>query len=270
MVKVITALRRDLFDLVFDKTRDSGFQEEKYESHLLTLSWSKDDIKEILNSRVKEIYRRQYTSQDVDFSDVFPKIKTGGGISPLDYIVERTLFRPRDAIQFANECFKMSFDRPKISWRGLYAAEANYSSKRLKSLWEEWSEYYPALENTIEILRGITTPFSRSIISEKRFEDACIELHDIDKNDPCINLIKILYKPGSKLSESDVVSHILMAFYHVGLIGIKISTLDTFIWSHVDQPRISKGEMKRTNQIKIHKMFRHALEIKDSKNQAFV
>ena len=60
-----------------------------------------------------------------------------------------------------------------------------------------------------------------------------------------------------------------MAFYHVGLIGIKISTLDTFIWSHIDQPQISKSEIKRANQIKIHKMFRHSLEIKDSKMKGF-
>jgi len=267
MVKIITALRRDLLDLVFDKTRDSGFQEEKYESYLLNLSWSKSDLKEILNLRVKEVYRRQYTSQQVDFSDVFPKDK--GGVDPLDYIVERTIFRPRDAIQFANECFKVAHDRPKISWRAIYAAEANYSVKRLKSLWEEWSEYYPALEYSVELLRGIHTPFTRSVISGKKFEDVCVELHDIDIDDPCINLIKSLYKPGSKLSEADVVSNLLMAFYHVGLIGIKISTLDTFIWSHIDQPQISKGEIKRANQIKIHKMFRHSLEIKDSKMKGF-
>lgn len=262
MVKVVTALRRDLLDLVFDKTRDSGFQEEKYESYLLPLSWSKDDIKKILNNRVKEVYRRQYTSQSVEFNDVFPKAKDG--ITALDYILERTLLRPRDAIQFANESFKVAYDRPRISWRAIHAAEANYSVKRLNSLCEEWSEFYPALEHSMELLRGIHTPFTRSLISGKRFEEASIELHEIDVNDPCLNAIKALYKPASKLSEADVLSIFLQAFYHAGIIGIKISTLDTFIWSHIDQPRISKGEVKRSNQIKIHKMFRHALEVRES------
>lgn len=44
-VKIVSALRRDLLDLVFDNTRDSGFQEEKYEAYLVPLYWSKEDLK---------------------------------------------------------------------------------------------------------------------------------------------------------------------------------------------------------------------------------
>ncbi len=54
-----------------------------------------------------------------------------------------------------------------------------------------------------------------------------------------------------------------MCLYHVGAIGLKISTLNTFIWSYINQPRISQSETKRANQIVVHKMLRHALEIKD-------
>lgn len=112
-VKVVTALRRDLLDLVFDRTRDSGFQEEKYEAYLVPVTWSKDDLKKLLSARVKEVYKRQYTSQDVEFSDVFPNKGKHRGTLPIDYIVERTLFRPRDAIQFANECFAHAADSPR-------------------------------------------------------------------------------------------------------------------------------------------------------------
>lgn len=264
MVKVVASLRRDLLDLVFDKTRDSGFQQEKYESTLLILQWSKDDLKEILNQRVSEVYKKQYTSESVSFNDVFPSSKNGA--QAIDYIVERTLYRPRDAIQFANECFITALGRDRISWRALHAAEANYSMKRLKSLWEEWSEYYPALEHSVEILRGLTTPFTRSALSGKNLESVSLELHELKLDDPCVKAIKKFYSADSKISisEFDVIAQLLMVFYHVGIIGIKISTLDTFIWSHCDQPRITKGEVKRSNQIKIHKMFRHALEIKDS------
>jgi len=267
-VKIVTALRRDLLDLVFDKTRDSGFQEEKYEAYLVPVTWGKKDLKNLLSTRVKEVYRRQYTSSEVAFNDVFPnpqKKETGEAV---EYIVERTLFRPRDAIQFCNECFRVAADRPRISWRAISAAEANYSTKRIKSLKEEWSEYYPALETTLEILRGLTVPFTRSSLAGNRFDEMTTELYEINQNDPCAIISKKLYEPGSKVTEADVISQILMCLYHVGMIGIKISTLDTFIWSHIDQPRISKSEVKRANQIKVHKMFRHALEITDQKNIA--
>lgn len=167
-VKVVTALRRDLLDLVFNKTRDSGFQEEKYEAYLEPISWSKADLRLLLNQRVSEIYKRQYTSENVQFSDVFPSPIKGQTGSAIDYIIDRTLLRPRDTLQFANECFYQAADKPRITWRSMYAAEANYSQKRLKSLNEEWFEFYPDLKKSIEVLRGLPTPFTRSAISPNR------------------------------------------------------------------------------------------------------
>ncbi|MEW8192130.1 MAG: hypothetical protein AB2793_00350 [Candidatus Thiodiazotropha sp.] len=262
-VKIITALRRDLLDLVFDKTRDSGFQEEKYEAYIVRLTWSKEDLKNLLNTRVSEVYRRQYTSENVNFSDIFPAAEKHGSGPAIDFLIDRTLLRPRDAIQFANECFSIAADRPKISWRAIFAAEANYSNKRLQSLKEEWSEYYPALGNTIETIRGLQTPFTRSSISSDRITEISTELHDLDVNDPCVRISKDLYRAGKGISEAEFVSQILMCLYHVGAIGIKISSLDTYIWSNIDQPRVSKSEIKRANHIKVHKMLQHALEIKE-------
>lgn len=264
-VKIITALRRDLLELVFNKTRDSGFQEEKYEAYIYPVIWTESELKKLLDIRVTEVYKRQYTSEKVSFKDVFPereKMNTG---SAIDYIITRTLLRPRDAIQFANECFINSADKPRISWRSIFAAEANYSTKRLKSLKEEWSEFYPALSVTIEILRGLSTPFTRSNISEDKISDISSELHTMDVLDPCVVVAKLLYKTGENIKTADFVSEVLICLYQVGAIGIKISTKDTFIWSFIDQPRISKSEIKRANQIKVHKMLRHTLEINDGK-----
>ncbi|MBM1144499.1 hypothetical protein GN155_012000 [Alcanivorax sp. ZXX171] len=262
-VKIVTALRRDLLDLVFDRTRDSGFQEEKYEAYLMPVSWSREDLKQLLDIRVKEVYRRQYTSREVHFSDIFPTSEKKGGAMPIDYITERTLFRPRDAIQFANECFASAADRPRISWRAIRAAEANYSLKRMKSLCEEWSEFYPALSITLEMLRGLSNPFTRSSISLQSIQDVAAELYDQSGRDPCVEAAKLLYNTEGGISEAEFLSRILMCLYHVGAIGIKISTLDTFVWSHVDQSRLTRSEVKRANQIKVHKMLRHALEIKE-------
>lgn len=262
-VKIITALRRDLLDLVFNQTRDSGFQEEKYEAYLEVISWSKEDLKKLLNNRVTETYRRQYTKDAVKFTDVFPSPQKRMVGTAIDYIIERTLFRPRDAIQFTNECFNVASDRTRISWRSIYAAEANYSLKRLKSLSEEWSEFYPGLKSTLEILRGLPSPFTRSLITQGRIADISGELCEYDIDGPCIDTAKNLYEKGTGVRETDLVAEVLMCLYHVGAVGMKISTLDTFIWSHIDQPRISKSEAKRANKIVVHKMLRHALEIKD-------
>lgn len=260
-VKIVTALRVDLLDLVFDKTRDSGFQEEKYDAYIIRLMWSTDDLKNLLSTRVKEVYKRQYTSQNVQFDEVFPKPDRSTGISSLDYMLERTLMRPRDAIQFANECFSLAADKPNISWTTIRSAESNYSVRRLKSLIEEWSEYYPSLDITLEILRGMVIPFTRSNLQGQRIESISLDLTSGDNKDPCVFIAKEMYEAHSNYSESDLLIQIIICLYHIGAIGLKISTLDPFVWSHQDQPKVTKSEVKRSNQIMVHKMFLHAVEV---------
>jgi len=262
-VKIVTALRVDLLDLVFDKTRDSGFQEEKYDAYLVKLVWSNEDLKKLLNSRVTEVYRRQYTSKNVTFNEVFPNTENTKNITAIDYMLERTLMRPRDAIQFANECFALAADKPRISWTTIRSAEASYSARRLKSLIEEWSEYYPSLEITLEILRGMIIPFTRSNLLGNRLENIGLDLTSGSPKDPCAFIARQMYEAQSHYSESDLLIQIITCLYHVGAIGLKISTLDPFIWSHEDQPRVNKSEVKRSNQIMVHKMFLHALEVNE-------
>ena len=81
--------------------------------------------------------------------------------------MERTLLRPRDVLQFINECFLSALDNQRVSWRAIIAAEATYSEKRLKSLFEEWSEIFPGLRETIEILRNMPDSFKRSMIIDR-------------------------------------------------------------------------------------------------------
>jgi hypothetical protein len=261
-VKIVTALRVDLLDLVFDKTRDSGFQEEKYDAYIIRLIWSTNDLKKLLNTRVTEVFRRQYTSNNVQFDEVFP-LPDRSGITSIDYMLDRTLMRPRDAIQFANECFSLASDKPSISWTTIRSAESNYSVRRLKSLIEEWSEYYPSLDITIEILRGILIPFTRSNLQGQKIDNVSLELTSGDMKDPCVIVAKEMYEAHSHYNESDLIVQIIICLYHVGAIGLKISTLDPFVWSYQDQPKVTKSEVKRSNQIMVHKMFLHALEVNE-------
>ena len=259
-VKIVTALRRDLLDLVFDKTRDSGFQEEKYEAYLVPLKWARSDLQIIVEARVREVYKRQYTSDRVELDDVFPRPRRGQTGTAIEYLAERTLFRPRDIIQFSNECFAVASDRERISWRAIHAAESVYSNKRLKSLGEEWSEYYPDLTLTMEVLRGITPTFTRSALSGQRMDSVIEKLCVTETEDPCSEAARKFFS-GNGATSSEVISQVLMCLYHVGAIGMKISTHDTYIWSHIDQPRVNRGEVKRANHIQVHKMLREALDV---------
>ena len=258
-VKIIAAIRQDLLEIVLDRTRDAGFQQEKYEAYFLYIKWNKEDLKELLEKRVAKVYEHQYTKHNVSFEDIFPRPKQGQ--LAIDFLIERTLLRPRDIIQFANECFLQSESMPHITWRKMTAAEHVYSTKRLKSLLEEWSEYYPSLKYSIEILMEMPSTFTRSQMDNRKITDLSAELYELDE-DACVRAAKNLYdKPTS--SQADFVSQLIICFYAIGLVGIKTSPTETFLWSYLDQSNISKSEAKRANQIKIHKMYRLALNIRD-------
>lgn len=259
-VKIIVGLRRDLLAQVFDKTRDSGFQEEKYEAYMLPLRWDKKDLSEIIDKRIRVLFERKYTGQRVGFNDIFPT--TRGDETSLDFIITRTLRRPRDVIQFVNECFKLCEDgQSRITWRILRAAEAVYSEKRLKSLYEEWSNVYPALETTLRLLRGKNMSFKKTdLLSENTFPNIIQALYEGSENDPCVRKVKSFFDNNSA-TENDIIVTVLECLYKIGAVGIKVNSMETFSWAYLDQPTISPGEVDRSTHFRVHRMLWRGLDI---------
>lgn len=266
-VKIIVAMRKDLMDMVFDKTRDSGFQQEKYESYIFPLVWGKHELKALIERRINEIYKRQYTKSGISFDDIFTPPKKGGNQPAIDYILERTFLRPRDVMQFVNECLRVSENQSRVAWRQIYAAESNYSQKRLKSLYEEWSEVYPALEKSIELLRGVSASFQRKDLMGDRLH--CIEATLMDgSEDPCAKAVIQYCEPGATgITEVALLSEFIGCFYRIGAVGVKLSEVDTYIWSDHDKATLSKGDIERANLMKVHKMLYRALGIVTHEHQ---
>jgi len=52
-LKIVVAMRVDLLDTVFRETRDSGFQEEKFEDFFLRLRWTEAEIIEVIDRRIE-------------------------------------------------------------------------------------------------------------------------------------------------------------------------------------------------------------------------
>ncbi len=257
--KIIIAMRRDLLDIVFDRTRDSGFQQEKYESYFLPLIWAKEDLATMVELRINEVFKRQYTKDGVKFSDIFPSSKKHENQTALDFILERTLYRPRDVMQFVNECLVQAFSAPRVSWRAISAAEANYSDKRLKSLFEEWSDVYPGVEESIEVLRNIPEVFTRSVLSD-RIDKMASKVMDY-QSDPCGRMLMDYCEGRGSYTESDITAEFINCFFRIGAIAVKVGTKDPYMWSDYDNAILSRGAIKRVNRIKVHKMMHRTLGI---------
>jgi hypothetical protein len=256
--KIIIALRYDLLDRVLRVSRGGGFQEEKYESLYVDLRWSKEQLTKLLDTRIRRMVRQQYTSKEVTHADVLPRLinKT----PTMDYILARTLLRPRDVILFFNACIRQAQGNPQITPQMLKEAEGEYSRLRLRSLADEWSADYPFLMSFIDILKGRSAQFPLGSISNDECVGLAIRLLEQQLPDEeLLNAVKGVDKdPGNTGGLRRCIAALL---YRVGVVGLKLEKFESVAWSTSGRRSISISEMGPEVKISVHPCFWRSLGI---------
>jgi hypothetical protein len=87
--------------------------------------------------------------------------------------VERTLYRPREIIQFCIESRERAIEikTNKIDTNSVVTSEIKYSEKRTKDIAIEYKTQYPDLIHIFEAFRG-----SFYIMERKELEDLCAKI----------------------------------------------------------------------------------------------
>lgn len=260
-VKIVTALRSDLLDRVFRYTRDSGFQEEKIRTCCLDLTWSRPQLEDVLNSRINVLVRNQYTKELVTYKDVLPE--RIGKQPTIEYLIDRTLMRPRDLIQFFNECIKASDGKTTISQKALIQAEGVYSRERLRALFDEWFGLYPNLQSLYGVLKDKKDVFILENLTEDELETNYLELLLSGRGKPGLDmdLIKMVFE--SQIDIDTYRKNIVHIFYKVGLVGLRTETGVPISWSNIGGPSVSISEISDTTRIYVQKTFFRVLGISD-------
>lgn len=253
-VKIIVALRTDLLYKTLEQTADSGFQQEKYQSLFLNLNWSKSQIKKLLDLRIRDLIKERYTSAPMGFDDIFPeKIKSEASI---DFISNRTLMRPRDAIAFTNECINRVSGAGIINVASIFQAEVEYSAKRLDALCFEWSMHYPNLREYFDFLQRKPFEFKLSAISRDAIENYAINHLKDGSTDP-MDRASVKYMEAE--SSGVFLLNLVKIFYTVGVIGVKIDGFSETRWSHMELMPPTDGQIKPNTTIFIHPMIWSAI-----------
>lgn len=263
-VKILIALRSDLLDRVLRYTRDSGFQEEKIRTSCLDLVWNQNQLTEVLDSRINILVKNQYTKERVTYKDVLPeKI---GKQPTIEYMVDRTLLRPRDIIQFFNECIKTSDGKSVISQKSLLQAEGTYSKERLRALFDEWFGLYPNLEHLYTLLRGKKDVFILENISDDELSTNYLELLTSGRGKPGLDmeLVKMVF--DNQINIDNYRINIVHIFYKVGLVGLRTEKGNPISWSHITGTNVSSSEITETTRIYIQKTFYRVLGVTDGTN----
>lgn len=262
--KIIVGLRNDLLERIFEDDNLTA-QREKFESLFYYLQWKKEKLILALDERVNKLVRSRYSaSQCVSHRDVMVGSlgKKGGGPSAVDYVVERTLMRPRDLISYFNFCIREAGAVPQISAEIIKRAERPYSLSRLDALGWEWKLNYPNLINAAKQLLGNGPAyFAIADVSSS----SCIALAEYLKDHATAidRFTQLAEKYERDLRDIELKRAAFWLMYYVGLVGLKSSKAQPFDFSFEGPIRISEHEINENTRVQVHKCFWRALGIKD-------
>ncbi|GGP24833.1 P-loop ATPase, Sll1717 family [Silvimonas amylolytica] len=255
-VKIIMALRFDLYEKVIKETTDAGFQSEKYDALLLSLRWNSKQIVSLLDKRVGSLVKEQYTARPVSLIDLFPE--RVGNVKFVEYLMARTALRPRDAIVFVNDCIQLSEDTNRVTAGTVTEAEKKYSTGRRRALLDEWKNLYPSLATCLPLIEGRDIEFKLSSIDKEKIELFALEITENDDNS---GKAASDYYAGKVTDYHIITANIFRMFFDIGLVGFKLEGRGQTIWPSSDvTPDVSF--IKTNTKAVVHPMFYQAFNIK--------
>jgi hypothetical protein len=251
-VKIVVALREDLVKTVFERTRDTGFQEEKYLSLFLNIRWDKPLLEKLIDDRLNLLVTEEYTKQGMKLADLFPKQIDKQPF--LDFMVLRTQYRPRDAIAFVNECLRRSEGKGQVTVQTVRDAEIEYSAARINALRFEWAAHYSHFLDYLPILEKMNAKFSVSDIKKEKLDEFALAFC-IDENGSSVD--PMVRAGAAYLNNEDLHSfrvELIKALFTVGIVGIKPDSYNGQIWAYMNMSAPYDGQIRDSSDVFIHPM----------------
>jgi hypothetical protein len=256
-LKILVALRTNIFEAL-DFGQRTGGQEEKFRSLSMRMRWSAADMTAMLDERARAAGERLDT-EILGVRSLLPtKNKTRG--DALEFIYRRTLMRPRDAINYLNECLSGATANPRITWERIHAAEDAYSKSRLLALRDEWKPTYPGIDRVLAVFEDCEAVMDPSELGRRLDELALIAVDpDFEGASWLSQLTGELWKSGES-EWADCYGGLARFLFNIGFLGSALAkTKPVYVQ---DEP----GYLDRRNRIAacerflIHPAFRRSLD----------
>lgn len=237
-VKVLISIRTDILMGIY---KTNLRQEEKDRSLVIPIEWKRKDLFEILDKRISYLIRHKYAVKtNVKFIDLFD-FKVNGE-SAANYIVDRTMLRPRDAIDFVNYCLTQGDGTTSMNEDHVLEAEEKYYTSRKNAINKEWLSRYKHISDYTDSVALIT----------KR------EFHKSDIEDDVNTVIEFLISKSTQNDDSSDekiatdFNALLNVWFTIGLIGLKKSDTLT-VYSSFDKSHLDISDYNK--EFVIHPLF---------------
>jgi hypothetical protein len=173
-----------------------------------------------------------------------------------NYVVDRTLYRPREIIQFCTDSVTeaRTQDAFPIDYHVISHCEVSYSSERAKDIAAEYRFQYPGLQSVFEAFRGRPYSWSR-----KDLEALCLEM----------SIGEVKLDKASTWALNQDPDFFLEVLWRVGFLrahavgGIK--ALRRSGSQYLGPHQVDSLSLHNIERFSVHQMFRAGLGMKESK-----
>jgi len=253
-LKVYISLRKELYENIPSLYEDSQKVIDLFEK----LEWTEDSLLEMITRRIRYFYPNiEKLNKNEVWNLVFSETLDYRQNKSFNYIVDRTLYRPREIIQFCTSIKDTSIMKdfyPPINYQTISLAEYSYSENRTKDIAAEFRFQYPGLLSIFETFRGVSYNFDREDL-ELHCIEICIGEKKIGENANWVtnlesdNLINALWSVG------------FLRAYAIGGQRGNRRRGSSYLGPH----QVSNLNLKTIKKFHIHPMFRAYLGLKEQK-----
>jgi hypothetical protein len=260
-LKIVVALRTNIFQEL-GLGHHPGEQVEKFRDWIIRMRWTPADILTVLDERARIVSSEYDIPNIVGIKNLLPAPNNRRG-NPIRFILDRTLMRPRDAIDYLNECLSFASGKSRISWDEVSRAERPYSQGRLSALSDEWSGTYPGIAEVFNCFRHAPVPMTRDELTE-RLDDVVMPRADssLEGVQWRTDLAESVLKGMAGQEWADAYQPLLRLLFNLGFLGFSKSRSLAATYLN-DDPDFANyvGNLADTQSFLIHPAFTAALDV---------
>ncbi|MEU8092921.1 P-loop ATPase, Sll1717 family [Micromonospora chalcea] len=259
-LKVIVALRTNIFETL-DFGRGGG-QGEKFRALSMRVRWSPNELESMLDERARVAADRSQIEGISGVKSLLPNYNQTRG-KALEFVLDRTLMRPRDAIAFLNEAFMLAGNKSRLSWEDIKDAEASYSRNRLLALRDEWDPTFSGVDRVLNKFRQAPALMTKE--ESTKYLDNCFELLADYKFDGVQWLTEVSEPFWNGAPEDDWADgyHLIVKLlFDIGFLGVMPDKAKKVVYGY-DYPEYadSVANVRHAYGFVIHPAFRPALDV---------
>ena len=265
-LKVAIFALQELYQHIARQDRDSDKRSVDY------YTWDRDQLADMIGTRILAVTAGQHRQEDPRHAWSMIFEKSINGKNTFDYIVERSLMRPRHVLRFCREALLTANNRRhrSVTANDVLQGEELFSGQLIDDLATEYSDRYPGIGDVISELLEVPTLFSY-----EEFRDRINSIFADSTTSTSAN-------SWLRHEDSSRVLVALKALYEIGIVGIVRGSDVTYsymqenfdsVWPRERRTRVRRrrrarqrlapGLAPRYPKISVHPAFQKGLAVQD-------